>query len=55
MIKMSSYWQTVLDDYKEMGSKTEFLESKVLYGRAEMMARSEIEISEAIEKVEAKS
>lgn len=54
-MRMSQYWQGVLDHHKQHSAESKFLESKALYGRMEMLARAEIEIAEAIEKVEAKS
>ena len=51
----SSYWQKTMDYYKARGAETIYPEAKALYGRAEMMARAEFEMSEAEEAVERKN
>jgi hypothetical protein len=50
----SQFWQKRMDYYKESGAKAQFPGAKVIYGRAEMMARAELEMSEAVEKAGAK-
>jgi hypothetical protein len=56
-MKMSGYWQDVMDQHKRHRAEAEAAHNgmaEVLYGRAEMLARAEVELCEAEEKVEAK-
>ena len=47
---MSKYWQGVMDQQKQRRAEAKFVETKAIIGRAEMMARAEIEMAEALEK-----
>ena len=53
-MKFSDYWRDVLDEHKQRRAEARFKEIAVIYGRAEMMARAEVEMAIAIEKAEAK-
>lgn len=55
MEKMSLYWYGVMDLQKQRRRQTRFPEAAALYGRAEMMARTEVEMAEALEAVERKA
>ena len=50
-MKMSEIWHDVMDKYKLYRSVCRFPETVALYGRAEMVARAECEMAEALEKM----
>jgi hypothetical protein len=54
-MKMSDYWRGVMDLQKQRRAESKFIGAAVLYGRAEMMARAEAEMAEAVEAVERKA
>jgi hypothetical protein len=53
-MNMVMYWMDVMDTQKKRRAEARFPETAALYGRAEMLARSEVEMAEAEEKARAK-
>ena len=56
-MKQSDYWRDVMDQHKQHRTEAETKGNgmaQILYGRAEMLARMEVETNEALEKVEVK-
>lgn len=50
MKSLAEYWQNVMDYHKLNRARARFIETAAIYGRAEMMARAELEMAEAQEK-----
>ena len=56
-MKQSDYWRDVMDQHKQRRAEAEAKHNgmaEVIYGRAEMLARMEVELCEAEEAVERK-
>jgi hypothetical protein len=56
-VKASEYWRGVMDQHKAHRAEAEAKQNgmaQILYGRAEMLARAELELAEAEEVMEAR-